>query len=69
MFEYITKDGKKVTINPKMITVILEPENRNGCSIYTTDSPEPIIVENDYEKVRDDFYGFMYSINTIISVR
>ena len=67
MFEYITKNNKKVTINPKMITVIME-DSDNMCKIYTTDGEDPLLIDESYEKVRDDFNSFMYSINTIISV-
>lgn len=69
MFEYVTKKDKKVTINPKMIAVIIEGDTSNETFIYTVDSPDPIRVMETYEKVKDDFNNFMYTIQTIISVR
>lgn len=68
MFEYTTRKDKKVTINPKMICCIFEGEN-DETSIYTCESYDPIIVKEDYNKIKDDFNNFMYSIQTIISVR
>ena len=68
MFEYITRKGKKVTINPKMITVILEPDSGDGCYIYTTDSPEPIIVTECYEEVNKAFQKYNYSVQTVLHI-
>jgi hypothetical protein len=68
MFEYKIRSGRRTTINPKMITVILE-DSDNMCKIYTTDGEDPLLIDESYEKVRDDFNSFMYSINTIVSVR
>ena len=58
MFEYTCKNGKKVTINPKMITVIMESEPSNETLIYTVDSPEPIRVMETYEKIKKQFEHF-----------
>lgn len=69
MFEYISRKGKKITVNPKMITVIMESDSSGFTDIYTCDSGDPIIVKEDYDKVKDDFNNFMYTIKTIISVR
>lgn len=68
MFEYTSKKDCRVTINPRMVTVILEPEDGNGCSIYTADGPDPIIVTESYDKVRDDFNNHMYSMHTTVSM-
>lgn len=69
MFEYTAKNNNKVTINPKMIAVITEGDTSNETLIYTIDNPDPIRVMETYEKVKNDFNNFMYSIQTIISVR
>jgi hypothetical protein len=68
MFEYITKNDKKVTINPKMITVIMEGDTSNETFIYTADSPDPIRVMEAYEKVSKAFQRFNYSINTVVTM-
>lgn len=68
MFEYKIRSGCRTTINPKMITVILE-DRENMCKIYTTDGEDPLLIDESYEKVRDDFNRFMYSINTVVHVR
>ena len=68
MFEYKTKNDKKVTINPKMITVIMEGETSDETLIYTADSPDPIRVMETYEKVSKAFKHFNYSIQTVINV-
>ena len=69
MFEYITKNGKKATINPKMITVIMEGETSDETLIYTADSPDPVRVMETYEKVSKAFQKFNYSINTVLTVQ
>jgi hypothetical protein len=68
MFEYITKNDKKVTINPKMITVIMEGDTSNETFIYTVDSPDPIRVMETYEKISKAFQRFNYSINTVVTM-
>ena len=68
MFEYITKNDKKVTINPKMITVIMAGETSDETLIYTADSPDPSRVMEAYEKVSKAFQKFNYSVQTIINV-
>lgn len=68
MFEYTTKNDKKVTINPKMITVIMEGDTPNETLIYTADSPDPIRVMETYEKVSKAFQKFNYSVQTVINV-
>ena len=68
MFEYKIRSGCRTRINPKMITVILE-DSENMCKIYTTDGEDPLLIDESYEKVRDDFNRFMYSINTVVHVR
>lgn len=68
MFEYITKNDKKVTINPKMITVIMEGATSNETLIYTTDSPDPVRVMETYEKVSKAFKHFNYSVQTVINM-
>ena len=68
MFEYKTLKDDMLTINPKMITAIRTRDD-NSCYVHTVDSPDPFVVIETYEKVRDDFNNFMYSIQTIISVR
>ena len=68
MFEYITKNDKKVTINPKLITVIMEGETSNETLIYTADSPDPIRVMETYERVSKAFQKFNYSVQTVINV-
>ena len=68
MFEYITRNNKKVTINPKMITVIMEGDTSNETFIYTADSPDPIRVMEAYEKVSKAFQRFNYSITTVVNV-
>lgn len=67
MFEYITKNNKKVTINPKMITVIIEGDAPNETSIYTADGLDPIRVIETYENVNKAFQTFNYSMQTIIN--
>ena len=68
MFEYTCKNKKKVTINPKMITVIMEGETSDETLIYTADSPDPIRVMETYEKVSKAFQRFNYSVNTVMTV-
>ena len=68
MFEYITKSNKKVTINPKMITVIMEGETSDETLIYTADSPDPIRVRETYENVSKAFQKFNYQIQTVYTV-
>ena len=68
MFEYIAKNDKKVTVNPKMITMIMESGTDSETFIYTADSPDPIRVKETYEKVSKDFQTYMYSITTITSI-
>lgn len=68
MFEYIVIDNKKVTINPKMITMIMEGETSDENLIYTADSPDPIRVMETYEKVSKAFQKFNYSIQTVYTV-
>lgn len=68
MFEYTTKNDKKVTINPKMITVIMEGDTPDETFIYTADSPDPIRVIETYEKVSKLFQKFNYSVNTVITM-
>ena len=68
MFEYVLKNNKKVTINPKMITVIMESDTPNETLIYTADSPDPIRVMETYEKVSKAFQRFNYSVQTIINM-
>ena len=65
MFEYKAKNGKKVTINPKMITVIMEGETSDETLIYTADSPDPIRVMETYENVNKSFQRFNYQIQTV----
>ena len=68
MFEYKVKNNKKATINPKMITVIMEGETSDETLIYTADSPDPIRVMETYEKVSKAFQRFNYSVQTVINV-
>ena len=68
MFEYIAVDNKKVTINPKMITMIRECDAPNETLIYTADGPDPIRVQETYEKVSKSFQRFNYSLHTVINV-
>jgi hypothetical protein len=68
MFEYIAVDNKKVTINPKMITMIRECDTLNETLIYTADSPDPIRVMETYEKVNKAFQKFNYSVQTVINM-
>lgn len=68
MFEYVLKNNKKVTINPKMITVIIEGDTPDETLIYTADSPDPIRVMETYEKVSKAFQRFNYSVQTIINM-
>ena len=68
MFEYISRKGKKITVNPKMITVIMEGETSDETLIYTADSPDPVRVMETYEKVSKAFQKFNYSVQTIINV-
>ena len=68
MFEYITKNDKKVTINPNMITVIMEGETSNETLIYTADGPDPIRVRETYEEVSKAFQKFNYGIRTVYTV-
>lgn len=68
MFEYIAKNGKKVTINPKMITLITESDTDGETLIYTAEDPDPIRIRETYEKVSKDFQTYMYSITTITSI-
>ena len=67
MFEYTTRMGKKVTINPKMICCILEGEN-NETSIYTCESSDPIIVKEAYDKINKAFQRFNYSMQTVVTL-
>ena len=69
MFEYVVANGKRVTINPKMITVILESDKECETLIYTADSPEPIKVQETYEKINKAFQKFSYSMQTFYTVR
>ena len=64
--EYMSRAGKRVTINLKMITVIIE--DKDGCSVYTCDSGDPILLNEPYEKVRDDMQKILYSIATIKTI-
>lgn len=66
MFEYTTMHGDKVTLNPNHITVILECGVH--CIVYTSDSGDPIKLDESYEKVKNDFNKFMYSIRTVVKV-
>ena len=68
MLEYITNKGKKVTINPQMITMIMECDTPNVAYIYTADSPDPIRVMEPYEKVSKAFQKFKYAVQTVIYV-
>jgi hypothetical protein len=68
MFEYKVKNDKKVTINPKMITVIMEGETSDETLIYTADSPDPIRVMETYEKVNKAFQKFNYTVQTVINI-
>lgn len=68
MFEYKTRNNKKVTINPKMITVIMEGDTSDETFIYTADSPDPIRVMEIYEKVSKAFQKFNYQIQTVYTV-
>ena len=68
MFEYIAKNGKKVTINPNMITVIMESETECETLIYTADGPDPIKVRETYETVSEQFKKFNYQIKTVYTV-
>ena len=68
MFEYIVANGERVTINPKMITIILESDKECETLIYTADSPEPIRVQETYERINKAFQKFNYSVQTIINV-
>ena len=68
MFEYVLKNNKKVTVNPKMITVIMEGDTSDVTLIYTADSPDPIRVIEAYEKVSKAFQRFNYSINTVVTM-
>ena len=56
MFEYTCRNGKKVTINPKMITAIFQGEYEDECDIYTCDGIDAIVVKADYEEVRNFWY-------------
>ena len=66
MFEYVVANGKRVTINPKMITIILESDKECETLIYTADSPEPIRVRETYEKINKEFQKFNYSMQTTV---
>ena len=68
MFEYTAKNNKKVTINPNMITMIMESDTKDETLIYTADGPDPIRVMETYEKVSKAFQRFNYSISTVIKV-
>lgn len=65
MFEYTCKNGKKATINPNMITVIMEDETLDNTLIHTADSPDPIRVVETYEKVKKQFEHFTYQMHTV----
>lgn len=67
MFEYRTITGERVTINPKMITVIQEV-GENECKVFTADSEVSTRLKESYEKVREDFNKFMYSFQTNLTV-
>ena len=68
MFEYVAENGKRVTINPKMITVILESDKECETLIYTADSPEPIKAQETYEKINKAFQKFSYSMQTVYTM-
>jgi hypothetical protein len=68
MFEYNTIMGKRCYVNPKMITVILERDNKDECAIYTCDSPDAIIVKESYDNVVKAFEKFNYQIKTVYTV-
>lgn len=68
MFEYKTKNHKKVIINPKMITVIMESDASNETLIYTAESPDPIRVVESYENVSKAFQKFNYQIQIVYTV-
>lgn len=68
MFEYIAKNNKKVTINPNMITLIMESDTEGETLIYTADSPDPVRVRETYEKVSEQFKKFNYQIKTVYTV-
>ena len=67
MFEYNTRMGKRVTLNPKMICCILEGE-KDETSIYTCESSDPIIVKAPYEEVKKQFEHFNYQIHTVVTM-
>lgn len=67
MFEYTTRTGRRATINPRMITVILD-SGEETCTVYTSDGDEPLILNESYEKVRNDFNNFMYTVTTVINM-
>ena len=68
MFEYIARNDKKVTINPNMITVIMESDTEGETLIYTADSPDPVRVKETYEEVIKTFQKFNYGIRTVYTV-
>ena len=68
MFEYIAKNDKRVTINPKMITIIMESDTECETLIYTADGPDPIRVQETYEKVNKAFQKFTYTVQTVINM-
>lgn len=67
MFEYTARAGNRATINPRMITVILD-SGETTCTVYTADGDAPLILNESYEKVRDDFNNFMYSVTTVVNM-
>ena len=68
MFEYIANNDRKVTINPKMITMIMEGATPNETLIYTVDSPDPTRVMETYEKVSKAFQRFNYTVQTVVNI-
>lgn len=68
MFEYRKYPrAEKVTINPKMIVSIHE-DSADITKICLLDG-NSILVQVPYKEVVDQFNGYMYSIQTIVSVR
>ena len=67
VFEYRTITGKRVTINPKMITLIVE-EDKTECKVYTVDGDGAIHLKESYDRLKEDFNNAMYSGQSLITL-
>lgn len=67
MFEYrLYDDDSKVVLNPKSIVSIKSCGGRY-CKVSLV-SGDVFTLDETYEKVKEDFEKYMYSLNTFVSI-